>query len=77
MDISNKKLDKLYKEWSGVDHTVNSNIQTHDSSECMDFAWFCLKFSSYYDKEDMEDAFRAGNCGESFENWIKEYDSNI
>lgn len=30
-----------------------------------------------YDRVDMQDAFNAGGIGESWENWIKEYDSPI
>lgn len=43
MEINSKKLDELYKEWSGDYHTTNSNNPTHDSSECIDFAEHCLK----------------------------------
>ena len=30
-----------------------------------------------YDRADMQDAFNAGGIGESWENWIEEYDSPI
>jgi len=30
-----------------------------------------------YDRADMQDAFNAGGVGESWDNWIKEYDSPI
>ena len=30
-----------------------------------------------YDRADMQDAFNAGGVGESWENWIKEYDSPV
>jgi len=45
MEINSKKLDELYKEWSGEHHTTNSNKQVHDSSECTDFAEYCLKLA--------------------------------
>lgn len=44
--INSKKIDELYKEWSGDHHTTNSNKLVHDSSECTDFAEFCLKYAS-------------------------------
>lgn len=43
MEINSKKIDELYKEWSGEHHTTNSNKQVHDSAECTDFAEYCLK----------------------------------
>lgn len=45
MEINSKKLEELYKEWSGEDHTTNISNEVHDSSECMDFAEFCLKYA--------------------------------
>jgi hypothetical protein len=45
MEINSKKLDELYKEWSGEHHTTNSNKPTHDSAECTDFAEYCLKYA--------------------------------
>lgn len=45
MEINSKKLDELYKEWSGEHHTTNSNKTIHDGSECTDFAEFCLKYA--------------------------------
>lgn len=45
MEINSKKLDELYKEWSGEHHTANSNKQVHDSAECTDFARYCLKYA--------------------------------
>jgi hypothetical protein len=39
-----KSIDEIYKEWSGVDHTVNSCHPVHDSAECQEFA-------EYYHKE--------------------------
>ena len=44
MEINSKKLDELYKEWSGEHHTTNSNKPVHDSAECCDFAEYCLKY---------------------------------
>ena len=43
IEINGKTLDRLYKEWCGTHHTVNSNKPIHDSDECIDFAWYCLK----------------------------------
>ena len=45
MEINSKKLDELYKEWSGEDHTTNISNEVHDSSECIDFAEFCLNYA--------------------------------
>jgi hypothetical protein len=45
MEINSKKLDELYKEWSGEHHTTNSNKKVHDSAECTDFAEYCLKWA--------------------------------
>lgn len=36
-------IDKLYKDWSGVHHTTNSNLDVHDSAEAQDFAEYCIK----------------------------------
>ena len=44
MEVSTKKIDELYKEWSGDHHTTNSNKKVHDSAECCDFAEYCLKY---------------------------------
>jgi len=45
MEINSKRLDELYKEWSAEHHTTNSNKPVHDSSECIDFAKYCLKYA--------------------------------
>lgn len=45
MEINSKKIDELYKEWSGEHHTTNSNKPIHDSAECTDFAEYCLKYA--------------------------------
>ena len=54
--INSKKLDELYKEWSGEHHTINSGRPIHDSAECTDFAEYCLKyaFKEYKDTEITE-----------------------
>jgi len=44
MEINSRKLDELYKEWSGEYHTTNSNKKVHDSAECIDFAEYCLNY---------------------------------
>ena len=59
IQINSKKLDELYKEWSGEHHTTNSNIQVHDSSECTDFAEYCLK---YVVSEGEMTPTRESNC---------------
>lgn len=38
-----KHIDEIYKEWSGVHHTVNSCHPVHDSEEACDFAEFYAK----------------------------------
>lgn len=37
------KIDELYKEWCGEEHTTNSGRLVHDSSEAQDFAQFFHK----------------------------------
>ena len=44
VEISSKRIDELYKEWSGEHHTNNSCRPVHDSAEATDFAWYCMKY---------------------------------
>lgn len=37
-----QKLDEWYKEWRGVSHLEESNVQVLDSSEAQDFARYCI-----------------------------------
>jgi len=42
-----KHIDEIYKEWSGVHHTVNSCHPVHDSAEACDFAEYYYKARIY------------------------------
>ena len=37
-----KTIDEHYKDWYGESHLNISNIPTHDSAECTDFAEYYL-----------------------------------
>ena len=37
-----QKLDDWYKEWRGVSHLEESNLQVLDSSDAQDFARYCI-----------------------------------
>ena len=64
--VDSKKLDELYKEWSGEHHTTNSNKQVHDSAECTDFAEYCLKYAFQEFKDaELKEAEKAIKQNES------------
>jgi hypothetical protein len=66
MEINRKKLDELYKEWSGEHHTTNSNKKVHDSAECTDFAEYCLKYIlSKREKSDLKEQILS-----KYENYV-------
>ena len=46
-------IDELYKEWSGVHHTVNSCKLIHDSAEVCDFAEYYYKNKKMDHKSQM------------------------
>lgn len=37
-----QKLNDWYKEWRGVSHLEESNLQVLDSSDAQDFARYCI-----------------------------------
>jgi hypothetical protein len=48
-----QKLDEWYKEWRGVSHLEESNVQVLDSSEAQDFARYCIgEFQTLQASED-------------------------
>ena len=53
-----KHIDEIYKDWSGVHHTVNSCHPVHDSAECCDFAEYYYKVRHYEEMELMKEILK-------------------
>jgi len=69
-------IAEAYKEWCGTDRLVNSNKETHDSTECIEFA-------EYWHKKQVKNSVLAdADVGESSCNcyadqWDKREDNTI